>query len=101
MRERPGRAQDALEHSTDPQFPVTTTFVPHRAKLAELAMTARFPIITFLREFTEAGCLLSYGVNMSDFVPRHRQTALLSKQPLGSAQVVHPFHPLRGQRFIV
>ena len=32
---------------------------------------------------------------------RPRQTALLSKQPLGSAQVVHPFHPLRGQRFIV
>src|SRR6201987_3221538 len=33
--------------------------------------------------------------------PRPRQTALLSKRPLGSAQVVHPFHPLRGQRFIV
>jgi putative ABC transport system substrate-binding protein len=47
-----------------------TTFVPHRSKLAELAMTVRFPVIAFLREFTEAGALLSYGVNMSDFVGR-------------------------------
>ena len=30
----------------------------------------------------------------------HR-TALLSHQPLGSAEVIHPFHPLRGQRFVV
>src|ERR1700730_14657964 len=30
----------------------------------------------------------------------HR-TALLSHQPLGSAEVTHPFHPLRGQRFVV
>jgi hypothetical protein len=30
-----------------------------------------------------------------------RQTALLLKHPLGSAEVVHPFHPLRGQRFTV
>jgi putative ABC transport system substrate-binding protein len=47
-----------------------STFVPHRAKLAELAITARLPVITFLREFTEAGALLSYGVNLSDFVAR-------------------------------
>jgi hypothetical protein len=30
----------------------------------------------------------------------HR-TALLSHQPLGSAEVTHPFHPLHGQRFVV
>lgn len=47
-----------------------STFVPHRAKLAELAATARLPVVTFLREFTDAGALLSYGVNMSDFVER-------------------------------
>jgi hypothetical protein len=29
------------------------------------------------------------------------ETALLSHQPLGSAEVTHPFHPLRGQRFVV
>ena len=33
-------------------------------------MTARLPVITFIREFTEAGALLSYGVNMSDFIGR-------------------------------
>jgi Family of unknown function (DUF5372) len=25
----------------------------------------------------------------------------LANQPLGSAEVIHPFHPLRGQRFVV
>jgi hypothetical protein len=25
----------------------------------------------------------------------------LANQPLGSAEVTHPFHPLRGQRFVV
>src|SRR3974390_975535 len=30
----------------------------------------------------------------------HR-TALRSRQPLGSAEVTHPFHPLRGHRFVV
>src|SRR5207237_5808172 len=33
--------------------------------------------------------------------PHHRRTALLANQPLGSAEVTHPFHPLRGQRFVV
>jgi len=33
--------------------------------------------------------------------PRPRRTALLSNQPLGSAEVIHPFHPLRGKRFVV
>src|SRR2546428_11809178 len=31
--------------------------------------------------------------------PQSHRTALLSHQPLGSAEVIHPFHPLRGQRF--
>jgi hypothetical protein len=30
-----------------------------------------------------------------------RRTALLANQPLGSAEVTHPFHPRRGQRFVV
>ena len=29
------------------------------------------------------------------------RTALRSRQPLGSAEVTHPFHPLRGHRFVV
>src|SRR5713226_4888510 len=34
-------------------------------------------------------------------LPHTRRTALLANQPLGSAEVTHPFHPLRGQRFVV
>jgi len=34
-------------------------------------------------------------------LPRPRRTAQRSNQPLGSAEVAHPFHPLRGQRFVV
>jgi hypothetical protein len=33
--------------------------------------------------------------------PRSHRTALRSRQPLGSAEVTHPFHPLRGHRFVV
>ena len=33
--------------------------------------------------------------------PQSHRTALLSHQPLGSAEVTHPFHPLRGERFVV
>lgn len=30
-----------------------------------------------------------------------KRTALRPDCPLGSAKVVHPFHPLRGERFVV
>jgi hypothetical protein len=33
--------------------------------------------------------------------PRLRRTTLRPGQPLGSAEITHPFHPLRGQRFVV
>jgi len=33
--------------------------------------------------------------------PRSHRTALRSSRPLGSAEITHPFHPLRGQRFVV
>src|SRR6516225_8706695 len=32
---------------------------------------------------------------------RSHRTALRSSRPLGSAEITHPFHPLRGQRFVV
>jgi putative ABC transport system substrate-binding protein len=48
----------------------SSTLVPHRKKLAELAIRGRLPMIASIREFPEAGILLSYGVNMSDFVGR-------------------------------
>src|SRR5215469_11778258 len=33
--------------------------------------------------------------------PRSHRIALRSSRPLGSAEITHPFHPLRGQRFVV
>src|SRR5262245_39174463 len=33
--------------------------------------------------------------------PRSHRTALRSRQPLGSVEITHPFHPLRGQKFAV
>ena len=30
-----------------------------------------------------------------------RPLSVRSRQPLGSAEVTHPFHPLRGHRFVV
>jgi len=33
--------------------------------------------------------------------PRSHRTALLPRPPLGSAEITHPFHPFRGQRFVV
>ena len=41
------------------------------------------------------------GVSARSRLPHTRRTALLANQPLGSAEVTHPFHPLRGQRFVV
>jgi putative tryptophan/tyrosine transport system substrate-binding protein len=37
------------------------TFFPHRAQLAELALTHRLPSISGGREFVEAGGLMHYG----------------------------------------
>ena len=34
-------------------------------------------------------------------LPHTRRTALLANHPLGSAEITHPFHPRRGQRFVV
>src|SRR4030088_1447816 len=34
-------------------------------------------------------------------LPQPHRTALQSRQPLGSAEVTHPFHPLCGHRFVV
>ena len=47
-----------------------TTLMPRRNKLAELAIKGRLPVIASIREFAEAGTLLTYGVNLSEFVGR-------------------------------
>lgn len=46
------------------------TLMPHRHKLAELAIKSRLPMIGSIREFAESGALLTYGVNLAEFVGR-------------------------------
>lgn len=46
------------------------TLMPHRKRLAELAIGRRLPTVASLREFAESGTLLSYGVNLSEFSSR-------------------------------
>jgi len=48
----------------------SSTFLAHRAKLAELALKAQLPTMLNFREMVEAGGLMAYAVNMSDFIPR-------------------------------
>ena len=46
------------------------TFLVHRARVAELALTGRLPTMFNFRESVEAGGLMAYAVNMSDFIAR-------------------------------
>jgi len=47
-----------------------TTFLVNRSRFNELALKQRLPTMFAVREGVEAGGLVSYGVNMSDFVAR-------------------------------
>ena len=47
-----------------------STFLAHRTRLAELAVKSRMPTMCSFREMVEAGGLMSYAVNMADFVGR-------------------------------
>ena len=38
----------------------------YRAKLCELSQSAKLPAISQVREMAEAGCLMSYGIRVSD-----------------------------------
>ena len=46
------------------------TFQVHRARIAELALKGRLPTMYSFRENVEAGGLMAYGVNMTDFIGR-------------------------------
>jgi putative ABC transport system substrate-binding protein len=46
----------------------TSTFLAHRARLAELAVKSRLPTMYSFRENVEAGGLMAYAVNMTDFI---------------------------------
>ena len=48
----------------------SSTWIAHRAKLAELALRHRLPTMYGYREMVEAGALMAYGVNMVDFIGR-------------------------------
>ena len=48
----------------------SSTFLAHRAKLAELAIRGRLPTMLSFRESVAAGGLMAYAVNMADFVGR-------------------------------
>ena len=45
-----------------------STFLVHRAKVAELTMQRRLPAMYGFRECVEAGGLMAYAVNMADFI---------------------------------
>jgi len=45
-------------------------FLPQRAQVAELAVKHRLPAIFLFREYTEAGGLMAYGVNLHDMYRR-------------------------------
>jgi putative tryptophan/tyrosine transport system substrate-binding protein len=60
----------ASQHIDALLISATGTLLPHRNKLAELAIKGRLPMIASIREFAEAGTLLTYGVNLSEFVGR-------------------------------
>jgi putative ABC transport system substrate-binding protein len=48
----------------------SSTYLAHRAKLAELALSHRLPTMMSFREMVEAGGLMAYAVSISDFVVR-------------------------------
>ena len=48
----------------------SSTYLVHRARLAELALKARLPTMYNFREMVEAGGLMAYAVNMTEFIPR-------------------------------
>jgi putative ABC transport system substrate-binding protein len=48
----------------------SSTFLAHRAALAELAIKGRLPTMLSFRESVEAGGLMAYAVDMRDFVER-------------------------------
>jgi putative ABC transport system substrate-binding protein len=48
----------------------SSTFLAHQARLAELALKQRLPSMFSFRESVQAGGLMAYAVNMSEFVGR-------------------------------
>jgi putative ABC transport system substrate-binding protein len=51
-------------------FGGSSTFLVHRTRIAELAVKGRLPTMCNYREIVEAGGLMAYAINMTDFVGR-------------------------------
>jgi putative ABC transport system substrate-binding protein len=60
----------AREHAAGVIILPSTTFFAHRAHIAQLAAKHRLPTSGWAREFTEAGCLMSYGASLPDAARR-------------------------------
>jgi putative ABC transport system substrate-binding protein len=48
----------------------SSTFLVHRTRIAELAVKGRLPTMHNFREMVEAGGLMAYAINMTDFIGR-------------------------------
>ncbi len=60
----------AREHAEALLAATSSTWIVHRARLAELAIQHRLATMFNYREMVEAGGLMSYSVNMVDFIGR-------------------------------
>jgi len=60
----------AREHADALVVGATSTYLAHRARIAELAIKGRLPTVCSFRESVEAGGLFAYAVNMAEFVGR-------------------------------
>ena len=68
----------ASQEHTDALITMTDPFtIVHRARIAELAAKSRLPAIYGMRDFVEAGGLISYGANYDE--PSQRAAAYVDK----------------------
>jgi putative ABC transport system substrate-binding protein len=51
-------------------FGASSTFLVHRTRIAELAVKGRLATMHNFREMVEAGGLMAYAINMTDFIGR-------------------------------
>ena len=60
--------------------PGSSMLMPHRTRMADLAIKRHLPTMCVLREYVEAGCLMGYGTSVAD---QHRRRRLRGQDPQG------------------
>jgi putative ABC transport system substrate-binding protein len=65
-----GFAAMARERAEALMFGGSSMFLVHRTRIAELALKGRLPTMHNFREMVEAGGLMAYAINMTDFISR-------------------------------